>query len=73
MNVTDYVAGQKLDQHYGLEHVALNTDDFDNILQRIKSQGTTILEERTTPNGGRIFFFEGPEGTRMEIMESVAS
>ena len=70
MNVTGYVAGQKLDQHFGLEHVALDTDDFDNLLQRLKDQGTPILEERIRPDGGRIVFFEGPEGVRLEALET---
>ncbi len=69
MNVTAWVAGQQLEQHYGLEHVALDTDDFDNVRQRLKDQGARILEERTRPNGGRLAFFEGPEGVRLEILE----
>jgi len=70
MNVTGYVAGQKLDQHFGLEHVALETNDFDTLLQRLKDQGTPILEERSRPDGGRIVFFEGPEGVRLEALET---
>jgi len=70
MNVTGYVTGQKLEQHFGLEHVALETDDFDNLLQRLKNQGTAILEERKRPDGGRIVFFEGPERVRLEVLET---
>ena len=72
MNVTGHIAGQQLEQHYGLEHVALDTDEFDSMLHRLKDQGTRILEERTTPNGGRLAFFEGPEGVRLEILEIVS-
>ena len=72
MNVTGHVAGQELEQHYGLEHVALDTDEFDSMLQRLKDQGTRILEQRARPNGGRIAFFEGPEGVRLEILETLS-
>ena len=70
INVTGYIAGQELDQHFGLEHVALDTDDFDSFLQRLKDQGTLILEERSRPDGGRIVFFEGPQGVRLEALEA---
>ena len=71
MNVTGYVAGQKLEQYYGMEHLALNTDEFDGMLQRLKDRGARILEERNRANGGRVAFFEGPEGVRMELMENL--
>ena len=72
MNVTGYVAGQQLEQHYGLEHVALDTDEFDSMLQRLKVQGTRILEERSLADGRRVAFFEGPEGVRLEILEAAS-
>ncbi|MDP6559495.1 MAG: VOC family protein, partial [Candidatus Binatia bacterium] len=28
LNITGYLEEQKLEQHYGLEHVAIDTDDF---------------------------------------------
>lgn len=71
MNVTGYITGQELNQAYGLEHVALDTDEFDNTLQLLKDKQITILEERSRPNGGRIAFFEGPDGVRLEILEIV--
>lgn len=71
MNVTGCVSGQELNQTYGLEHVALDTDEFDTTLQLLKDKQISILEERARPNGGRIAFFEGPDGVRLEILEIV--
>ena len=69
LNVTDFIDGQKLDQHYGIEHLALDTDDFDGQVGKITAGGAKILEERTAPNGTRICFFEAPGGARLELME----
>lgn len=69
LNVTDYVEGQKLEQHYGMEHLALDTDDIAGEVQRLKASGARILEERQLPDGRRVCFFEGPEGVRLEVME----
>jgi lactoylglutathione lyase len=69
LNVTGYVEGQKLDQHYGMEHLAIDAEDFDAEVAKIKASGAKILEERATPDGRRVCFFEGPEGARLEFIE----
>lgn len=69
LNVTDFLAGQKLAQHYGMEHLALDTDDIAGEVQKLKAAGTRILEERQLPDGRHVCFFEGPEGVRLEVME----
>ena len=69
LNVTDFLEGQKLAQHYGMEHLALDTDDIAGEVQRLKASGARILEERQLPDGRRVCFFEGPEGVRLEVME----
>jgi lactoylglutathione lyase len=69
MNVTDFLDGQKLEQHYGMEHLALDTDDLSGEVEKLKAAGARILEERQLPDGRHVCFFEGPEGVRLEVME----
>ncbi len=69
LNVTGYIEGQRLEQHYGLEHVAVDTDEFDAQVEKIKASGAKILEERSLPDGRRVCFFEGPDGVRLEFLE----
>jgi len=69
LNVTDFLDEQKLEQHYGLEHVAIDTDNFAAEVAKIKAAGIKILEERTLADGRKVCFFEGPEGVRLEFLE----
>ena len=69
LNVTDFIEGQKLGQHYGMEHLALDTDDIAGEVKRLTAAGARILEERQLPDGRHVCFFEGPEGVRLEVME----
>jgi catechol 2,3-dioxygenase-like lactoylglutathione lyase family enzyme len=69
LNVTGFIEGQKLGQHYGMEHLALDTNDIAGEVQRLKAAGARILEERQLPDGRHVCFFEGPEGVRLEVME----
>jgi len=69
LSVTDFIPGQKLEQRYGMEHLALGTDDLPGTIEKLKSSGVRILEERRIADGRQSCFFEGPEGTRLEVME----
>jgi len=69
MNVTDFLTEQKLEQHYGMEHLAIDTDDVFGEIEKLKAAGVRILEERNLPDGRHVCFFEGPEGVRLEVME----
>ena len=69
LNVTGFVKGQKLEQHFGMEHLALDTDDLRDTVENIKASGARILEQRQLPDGRNVCFFEGPEGVRLEVME----
>lgn len=69
LNVTDFLPEQELEQHYGLEHIAIDTDDFPAEVAKIKTAGIKILEERTLPDGRKVCFFQGPEGVRLEFLE----
>ena len=69
LNVTGYVEGQKLEQFYGLEHVALDTDDLPGVTEQLKANGARILEERELGDGRKVCFFEGPENVRFEVLQ----
>jgi lactoylglutathione lyase len=69
LNVTEFLEEQKLAQFYGLEHVAIDTDNFAGEVDKIKAAGIKILEERVLPDGRKVCFFEGPEGVRLEFLE----
>jgi len=69
MNVTDFLDEQKLAQHYGMEHLALDTDDVHGQVEKLRAAGARILEERQLADGRHVCFFEGPEGVRLEVME----
>lgn len=69
LNVTDKVKTQNHEQHYGIEHIAVNTDDYDSALAGLRRNGVTILEELKGASGKRICFLECPDGAQMEIIE----
>jgi catechol 2,3-dioxygenase-like lactoylglutathione lyase family enzyme len=70
LNVTDFLPEQELEQHYGLEHIAIDTDNFPAEVAKIKAAGIKILEERTLADGRKVCFFQGPEGVRLEFLET---
>ena len=69
LSISAFVPGQDLEQHYGLEHVALDTDDLPGTIELLKASGAPFLEERRLPSGSTLCFFEGPEGVLVEIVE----
>jgi hypothetical protein len=60
---------QQLERFMGLENVAIDTNNFDGEVNKIKAAGIKILEERVLPDGRRVCFFEGPQGVRLEFLE----
>lgn len=73
LNVTALIETQTRTQQYGLEHVALDTDDYPGTMARLRANGVRILEELTVLGGRRVGFCEGPDGTQMEIIEKATS
>ena len=71
INVTDINAAQKHEQHYGIEHIAVNTDDYVGTLDALRKQGVRILEELPREVGRRVCFVEAPDGAQMEVIERV--
>jgi catechol 2,3-dioxygenase-like lactoylglutathione lyase family enzyme len=69
LNITTLIEEQKRQQHYGVEHFALDTDDLDGTVAKLKANGARVLEEMVGSNGRRICFLEGPDGVQLEIIE----
>jgi catechol 2,3-dioxygenase-like lactoylglutathione lyase family enzyme len=69
LNVTTFVEEQTRQQVYGMEHLALNTDDLDGVVAKLKANGARVLEQMVSGNGRRICFLEGPDGVQLEIIE----
>jgi len=71
LNITTLIASQAHEQHYGIEHIALQTDDYPGTLTRLRANGVRILEELPPNNGRRVCFLEAPDGAHMEVIEKV--
>ena len=72
LNVTTLVEDQTRQQAYGMEHFALDTDDLDGTVTKLKANGAKVLEEMVSSSGRRICFLEGPDGVQLEIIETKA-
>ena len=71
LNITTLISTQNHEQHYGIEHMAVVTDDYPGTLDRLRSNGVRILEELPPNNGRRVCFVEAPDGAQMEVIEKV--
>lgn len=69
VNVTPLIATQNHEQHYGIEHLAVDTTDYAGTLAKLRANGVTILEELKTPDDRRLCFLEAPDGAQMEVIE----
>ena len=70
INLTTHIEDQTRQQLYGMEHFALNTDDLDGTVAKLKANGAQVLEQMTSANGRRICFLEGPDGVQLEVIEA---
>jgi catechol 2,3-dioxygenase-like lactoylglutathione lyase family enzyme len=71
LNITSLIADQRREQQYGIEHVAVDTDDYAATLAKLRANGVRILEELPPTNGRRVCFLEAPDGAQIEIIERV--
>jgi catechol 2,3-dioxygenase-like lactoylglutathione lyase family enzyme len=69
LNVTTFLESQTREQKYGMEHIAIDTDELDNLVEKLKAQDINILEQTTISGGRRVCFFEGPDGVQLEFIE----
>ena len=54
----------------GIEHIALQTDDYAGAMARLKSNGAHIMLEQVS-NGRHVAFIEAPDGAQMELIEKI--
>jgi 4-hydroxyphenylpyruvate dioxygenase-like putative hemolysin len=71
LNITTLISSQSHEQHYGIEHIAVDTDDYAATVERMRTNGVRILEEMAPNNGRRVCFIEAPDGAQMELIERV--
>ena len=70
LNITSLIDTQTREQQYGLEHVAVDTDDYTAALAQFRASGVRVLEELPpSPNGRRVCFLEAPDGVQIEVIE----
>lgn len=69
LNVTGFLKEQKREQKYGMEHLAIDTDELDVVIEKLKARGIHILEQTVVSGGRRVCFFEGPDGVQLEFIE----
>ena len=73
LNITDFLESQTREQKYGMEHIAIDTDELDLLVNKLEGQGIRILEQTTVSGGRRVCFFEGPDGVQLEFIEMKGS
>jgi catechol 2,3-dioxygenase-like lactoylglutathione lyase family enzyme len=71
INITTLIDTQSREQHYGIEHIAVDTDDYSATLARLRTNGVRVLEELPPTNGRRVCFLEAPDGAQIEVIEKV--
>jgi catechol 2,3-dioxygenase-like lactoylglutathione lyase family enzyme len=70
LNITTTIPTQNHEQHLGIEHIALQTDNYAGTLATLKKNGARILEE-VQNNGRNVCWVECPDGAQMEVIEKV--
>ena len=71
LNITTLIDTQSREQHYGLEHIAVDTDDYPGTLARLRANGGRVLEELPPTNGSARLLLGGPDGAQIEVIEKV--
>jgi len=70
LNVTTISAAQQRKQMMGIEHIAVQTDDYAGAIAKLRSNGAHIMLEQNN-NGRHVAFIEAPDGAQMELIEKV--
>jgi catechol 2,3-dioxygenase-like lactoylglutathione lyase family enzyme len=71
LNITTIIDAQRREQRYGVEHIAVDTDDYTGTLARLRANGVRVLEELPPNNGRRVCFLEAPDGAQIEVIEKL--
>ena len=71
LNITGIITEQNHEQHYGIEHLAVVTDDYPATLAKLRENGVAVLEELKGDKGNRVAFVAATDGAQMEIIEKI--
>ena len=71
LNITGIITEQNHQQSFGIEHMAVVTDDYEASLTKLRANGVDVLEELKGDKGNRIAFVAGPDGSQMEVIEKI--
>jgi predicted enzyme related to lactoylglutathione lyase len=71
LNITGIITEQNHEQHYGIEHMAVVTDDYPGTLAKLRESGVEVLEELLSERGNRVAFVAATDGAQMEIIEKI--
>ena len=71
INITVIMTDQNHEQHLGIEHMAVTTDDYPGTMAKLRANGVEILEELIGGSGARVAFVAATDGSQMEIIEKV--
>ena len=70
LNITGKVESQNHPQFLGIEHLAVQTDDYAGTMATVRQNGVKVLEEIES-NGRHVAFLEAPDGAQFELIEKV--
>nr|WP_294516784.1 VOC family protein [uncultured Rhodopila sp.] len=71
LNITGIIPEQQHEQHYGIEHMAVVTNDYPATLAALRANGVVVLEELQGDQGNRVAFVEATDGAQVEVIELV--
>jgi len=71
LNVTTVSSTQNRKQMMGIEHIALQTDNYASDIAKLRSNGAHVMLEQVS-NGRHVAFIEAPDGAQMELIEKTA-
>jgi predicted enzyme related to lactoylglutathione lyase len=71
LNITGIITEQNHEQHYGIEHMAITTDDYPGTMAKLRENGVAVLEELKGDKGNRVAFVSATDGAQMEIIEKI--
>ena len=67
---TEQVAGDGRDIRYSYDHFGVVVQDLQAAVSELRGKGVTVLQEpRTVRPGTHIAFIEGPDHTRIEVLQ----
>lgn len=70
LNITVKIDSQNHPQFLGIEHLAVQTDDYAGTMAKVRKNGVKVLEELNN-NGRHVAFIEAPDGAQFELIEKV--